>query len=127
MLELHGMKKFICLFLLFSIPLTVIGNQAGNPTPQQQQPQRQPAPGKKFVDTPFGLQEVDVSDPRPAVAVGPPLPAPPPPAGPAAAPAPAQAPAQAAAAPAQNVNDPVIPISLRFDNQDIYAVIRIIT
>src|SRR5437867_828029 len=126
MLELHGMKKFICLFLLFSIPLTVIGNQAGNPTPQQQQPQRQPAPGKKFVDTPFGLQEVDISDPRPAVAIGPPLAAPPP-AGPVAA---QPAPAQPAAAPAQAPNpqaDPVIPISLRFDNSDIYPVIRIIT
>src|SRR5436190_19532311 len=120
--ELHGMKKSVCLFLVFWIPLTVVGKQAGNQAPpqapQQQAPQPQPGPGKKFVDTPFGPQEVDVSDPRPAIAVGPPLPAPAP-AGPAAA-QPAAAPTQAPQA------DPVIPISLRFDNSDIYPVIRII-
>ena len=129
------MKKLVCSVLLCLIPLMVIGIKA-SPSVSQQQPQREPAPGKKFVDTPFGLQEVDVSDPRPAIAVGPPLPAPPP-AGPAAAqpaPVPPATPAQAPATPAPNVQtpqdaqaDPVIPISLRFDNQDIYAVIRIIT
>jgi general secretion pathway protein D len=124
------MKKFVCVFLLFLIPLTVVGIQQETP--------RQPAPGKKLVETPFGLAEVDLSDPRPAVVVGPQPQAPPP--GPAAAqPAPAAAPpvvtppaatppaaAQAPAAAAQSQADPVIPIALRFDNQDIYAVIRLI-
>ena len=111
------MKKSVCFFLLCLIPLTAIGNQAAPPAPEQQAPPRQPGPGKKFVDTPFGFQEVDISDPRPAVVVGPPAP---PPAGPAAAqPTPA--------APQTTQADPVIPISLRFDNSDIYPVIRIIT
>jgi general secretion pathway protein D len=129
--ELRGMKKFVCVFLLFLIPLTVVGIQQETP--------RQPAPGKKLVQTPFGLAEVDLTDPRPAVVVGPQPQAPPP--GPAAAqPAPAAAPpavtappattppppAQAPAPAAQSQADPVIPIALRFDNQDIYAVIRLI-
>src|SRR5262245_44295473 len=135
------MKTFVSLVLLLVIPFTIAGQQAGAPqNPPEAPQQRQAGPGKKIVLSPFGPQEVDMSDPRPAISVGPPLEAPP-----AATPIPAQpAPAQAApAVPAQQPpaaaqqpqaapstqpaqNDPVVPISLRFDNQDIYAVIRII-
>src|SRR5262245_47506052 len=86
------------------------------------QTQRQPGPGKKFVTTPFGPIEVDISDPRPAVAVGPPLE---PTAAPQAPPAPAPtapaltapAPGQAAVTPGQADQD--VPVRLDFDNSDL--------
>jgi general secretion pathway protein D len=102
-------KTELCVALFLLSTIFVSAGTARQAAPQQQQ---QPGPGKKLVATPFGPLEVDISDPRPAIAVGPPLQAP-------AAPAP-----PAAAVPVQG--DQVVPISLRFDNQDIYQVIRII-
>src|SRR5439155_10078287 len=115
------MKKIVCSLALF---LTLTFVATGVPLRAlQQQPQQQPGPGKKFVFTPFGPIEVDISDPRPAIAVGPPVPQPATP--PAQQPAVPPAPPAAAVTPAQQ-DDQVSPISLRFDNQDIYQVIRII-
>jgi general secretion pathway protein D len=90
----------------------------------QQQTPRQPGPGKKFVTTPFGPIEVDMSDPREGIAFGPPLPEPAtPPAGVAAQP-PAQQtqPGQ----PAQIPPDQDVPVTLTFDNADLLQVIRTI-
>jgi general secretion pathway protein D len=113
--------------LLLILSVFTLNGTARHAGQQPQQQERQPGPGKKFVYTPFGPLEVDISDPRPAIAVGPPLqPAPPPPTQvpaqpaqvpPAAAPPPTPVPAQ---------DDPIVPINLRFDNQDIYGVVRII-
>jgi general secretion pathway protein D len=116
----HPTTKLLRLFIPVLITVLFLGGKVSYfAGAVQQQPQRQPAPGKKFVQTPFGLDEVDLSDPRPAVAVGPQVAPPPAPPGPAAAQPPAaQAPAQPQAG--QNVN-----ATLRFDNADIYGVIRI--
>src|SRR5215831_6335587 len=85
--------------------------------PQQQPPTPQPGPGKKFVQGIFGPLEVDVSDPRPGIAFGPPLqPAAPPPQVPAQ-------PAPQAGQPAQAQPDEIVLTTLRFNNGDIYAVI----
>src|SRR5262245_17419836 len=94
--------------------------------PQQQQPQQpqqaqpQPGPGKKFVQGIFGPLEVDLSDPRPGIAFGPPLQPTTPPAQVPAQPAPPQA-----GQPAPQ-DDPIVPITLRFNNGDIYAVVGLI-
>src|SRR5215510_13666839 len=116
------MRKFMkkiqrCVALLLISSIFIL-NGTARQAAQQEQQQRQPGPGKKLIYTPFGLLEVDMSDPRPAVAVGPPLqpePAPPP-----------QVPAQPVQAGVPAQDDQIVPISLRFDNQDIYQVIRII-
>src|SRR5262245_11566246 len=104
-------QYFVALLVILSVfTLNGTARQAGQ---QPQQQERQPGPGKKFVYTPFGPQEVDISDPRPAIAVGPPLqPVAPPPAQ-----IPAQPPAPAAAPPPTPVpaqDDPIVPINLRF-------------
>ncbi|PYS33429.1 MAG: hypothetical protein DMG14_31905, partial [Acidobacteria bacterium] len=112
-----------CVALLLISSIFTLSGTARQAAQQQQQQERQPGPGKKFVFTPFGSLEVDISDPRPAIAVGPPLqPAPQPP---AQVPAqPVQPPPPTTPVPAQD--DPIVPINLRFDNQDIYGVVRII-
>ncbi|MBI4474842.1 MAG: type II secretion system secretin GspD [Acidobacteria bacterium] len=112
------MKKFIRLLGLLFIILVLIDNKAPSYAGvAQQQSQPQPAPGKKFVQGLFGLLEVDLSDPRPGVAFGPPLPqTTTPPAPVAAQPAPA----------AQAQADQVVPVVLNFDNTDIHPVVRII-
>src|SRR6185295_13224670 len=123
----YCMTHRVRLFLLLLIVLIFVQHQtvtyAG---PLQAQVPRQPAPGKKFVTTPFGPIEVDLSDPRPAIAVGPPAaePTPPPTNLAAPAPAPAQAPPQAGAA--QGQADQELPVLLNIDNQDLYPVIRTI-
>jgi hypothetical protein len=53
---------FLVGILLFDAPLRMLAGAA------PQAPQVQPGPGKKLVTTPFGPIEVDISDPRPAIA-----------------------------------------------------------
>src|SRR5216117_511699 len=115
-----------CVALLLISSIFTLSGTARQAAQQQQQQERQPGPGKKFVYTPFGPLEVDISDPRPAIAVGPPAQQPvTPPAQPAAQPAPTPtAPQQPAATPQQD--DPIVPIQIRLDNQDIYGAIRVI-
>jgi general secretion pathway protein D len=108
--------RFISVLLVLLILVNAGISSAGT---LQQPPQ--PGPGKKLVQGPFGPIEVDVSDPRPGIAFGPPL-------QPAQPPAPVTAqPAPPAAAPAATPqNDPVIPVQLRFNNAEIHGVIDII-
>ena len=112
------MKKLVRSSVLLLVPVMFATTGISLRALQQPAQQQQPGPGKKFVFTPFGTLEVDISDPRPAIAVGPPLQPPP------------QAPPQAAAQPVPAAttpqDDPIVPISLRFDNGDIYQVVRII-
>jgi len=118
------MKKSVHILLLISLALTLVDSRSVFHARglQQQQPQRQPGPGKKFVTTPFGPIEVDLSDPRQGIAFGPPAePATPPPAT-AAQPAPVPAQPQA-----QVQNDQSVNVNLRFDNADLHQVVRIIT
>src|SRR6185369_14828446 len=69
----NTMKICVWLLILSLIALPILNDHARSYAAAiQQQPPRQPAPGKKFVQTPFGMDEVDLSDPRPAIAVGPP-------------------------------------------------------
>jgi general secretion pathway protein D len=114
------MKKFVPLFVLVLLSLTIVDDQARSFAGVAQQLPPQPAPGKKFVASPFGPLEVDISDPRPALAVGPPLNQAPP-----AGAANAQPQAQPGAANAQP-QDQVLPVRLRFDNSDLHTVVRII-
>jgi general secretion pathway protein D len=111
------MTKSLRLFLLVFISLALVDSSifhAGQ--------QRQPGPGKKMVQTLFGPIEVDLSDPRPAIAIGPPLPEPPPPAAPAAAqPAPAPTTPQT---PVQG--DEIVQARLNYDNADLHQVFRTI-
>jgi general secretion pathway protein D len=115
------MKTCIWLLIFSLVALTVVNDQVASYAGVQQQPPRQPAPGKKFVQTPFGLDEVDLSDPRPAIAVGPTTQPVAPPATPAAA---GPAAAQPAPATAQTQPDQDVPVLLNFDNFDIHQVIR---
>src|SRR5262249_50308802 len=89
----------------------------------QQQQQIQPGPGKKIVQGLFGPIGVDVSDPRPGIAFGPPLQTPTPPAPNPPAPGP-QPTAAAPSAPTQN--DQVIPVQLHFNNAELHQVIDVI-
>jgi general secretion pathway protein D len=116
------MRKFARLsVLLLTIVALVTDRAPSYARVVQQQPPKQPGPGKKFVATPFGVDEVDLSDPRPGIAFGPPLaPAQP---GPAAA--------QPQAAPAQPPQtgqdaDPLLPVRLDFDNGVLHVVVRTI-
>jgi general secretion pathway protein D len=114
------MTKSLRLFLLVFISLALVDSSIFHAG--QQQPQRQPGPGKKMVQTLFGPIEVDLSDPRPAIAIGPPLPEPPPPAAPAAAqPAPAPTTPQT---PVQG--DEIVQARLNYDNADLHQVFRTI-
>jgi general secretion pathway protein D len=113
------MTKSLRLFLLVFISLALVDGSifyAG-----QQQPQRQPGPGKKMVQTLFGPIEVDLSDPRPAISVGPPLPEPPPTAPAAAQPAPAPPTPQTAVQ-----GDEIVQARLNYDNADLHQVFRTI-
>jgi general secretion pathway protein D len=111
------MKEFMRLLVLVMVGVLLANDKAISiVAATQQQPQKQPGPGKKFVTTPFGPIEVDMSDPREAIAVGPPLE--PPPTTPAAAqPAPQAGTTQAPA-------DQEVPVTLNMDNQDLHSVIR---
>src|SRR5262245_31472180 len=143
------MRQYVRLLLPVLIALTLAGGEAPYyARATQPQTQRQPGPGKKFVTTPFGPIEVDITDPREGIAFGPPLEQQPP-ANPAAAqpqpataqpqpataqpaqtqPAPQTQPAQQPGQPAQPVQqeaDQVVPVKLVFDNQDLHSVVRII-
>ncbi len=114
----HPMKNCVWLLVFLLLVPTFVNDQARSYAAAiQQQPPRQPAPGKKFVTTPFGPIEVDISDPREAIAVGPPLqPATPP--GPAAA--------QPAPATAQAQPDQDVPVLFNFDNFNINQAIQTI-
>jgi general secretion pathway protein D len=119
-------KQPVRFLLIVLIALTFVGKQVPIFAGRVQQAQRQPGPGKKFVATPFGPIEVDASDPRPAVAVGPPAEPTQPPPGALAAPTPAQAQAPAQAQPGQGQADQELPVLLNIDNQDLYPVVRTI-
>src|SRR5438552_2754420 len=99
------MRQFVRFLALALIVLTLVNNHTLTyASLARTQAQGQPGPGKKFVATPFGPIEVDASDPRPAVAVGPAVaPTTPPAPVPGAALA---APPPAQAAPAQAQGDP---------------------
>jgi len=108
------MKKCVRLLFLLFLTLTLIDRETLYYAGVVQQPQKQPGPGKKFVQTPFGVDEVDISDPRPGVAFGPPAqPATPP----------GNVAAQPPAAAGQVQPDDVVPVKLRFNNSDLYTVI----
>ena len=112
----HSMNKFVRLLVFTLLTSILVHDQASSFAATAQQPQKQPGPGKKFVVTPFGPIEVDMSDPRPGIAFGPPLePAPP-------GQVTAQPPAQAA--PTQVQGDPEVPVQLNIDNQEIAQVVR---
>lgn len=120
------MKKPLALIVFLLIMFILANDAAHSYAAVVMLQQQQPGPGKKLVATPFGVSEVDLSDPRPGIAFGPPVqpttqpPAVTPPA--AAAPAPAQQPQNPAPAQADaNVN-----ATLRFDNADLHQVVRLI-
>ena len=117
----HFMTKFARAIAVVVILFMVNASEISYATPLQQQ--LQPGPGKKTVQGVFGPVEVDVSDPRPGIAFGPPLQ----PAAPAATapPVPAQNTPPAAPAPV-NSQDPVIPVQLHFNNAEIHGVIDVI-
>ena len=120
----HFMTKFARAIAVVVILFMVNASEISYATPLQQQ--LQPGPGKKMVQGVFGPVEVDVSDPRPGIAFGPPL-QPAAPAAPAATtPVPAQnTPAAPAPAPVSS-QDPVIPVQLHFNNAEIHGVIDVI-
>jgi general secretion pathway protein D len=109
--------RLICVFLIALISLNVA--MSGVPA---QQP-AQPGPGKKFVQGIFGPLEVDMSDPRPAIAVGPPVQEP---AAPTTTQQPTPAQAQPGQQPQQAQADPVVPVQLHFNNADLHQVIDVI-
>jgi general secretion pathway protein D len=114
------MTKF-ARFIAFALVLLIVHQSQMSYAAPFQQP-LQPGPGKKIVQGVFGPVEVDVSDPRPGIAFGPPLQ----PASPATTPpVPAQAAPAAPAAPV-NTQDPVIPVQLHFNNAEIHGVIDVI-
>src|SRR5262245_27325619 len=121
------MKSFVKTSLRFVLlTLIVLSLHTSFYAGVMQQQERQPGPGKKFVTTPFGPIEVDLSDPRQGIAFGPPL-QPEPQAPPAAVqpqPAPAQQPAQPA--PAQAQADQSVNVQLNFNNADLHQVVRLI-
>jgi general secretion pathway protein D len=121
------MKKSVRLVGLILLILLLV-NQPSHFYAGAMQQQPQPGPGKKFVVTPFGPIEVDISDPRPGIAFGPPLQ--PEPAAPAAVQPPA-APVQPGAAqtpPAgpQPQGDQSVNVQLNFNNADLHQVVRLI-
>ena len=110
----HFMTKFARAIAVVVILFMVNASEISYATPLQQQ--LQPGPGKKIVQGVFGPVEVDVSDPRPGIAFGPPL-QPAAPAAPAVTtPVPAQNPPAAAPAPVSS-QDPIIPVQLHFQQR----------
>jgi general secretion pathway protein D len=118
----HFMTKLARSIAVALVLLIVSQSQMSYAAPLQQP--LQPGPGKKLVQGVFGPVEVDVSDPRPGIAFGPPLqPAAPQPA--ATPPAPVQAAPTATPAPV-NSQDPIVPVQLHFNNAEIHGVIDVI-
>jgi general secretion pathway protein D len=118
------MKRFLTVSFLICFSVAQASSQQ---TPPAQNPP-QPPPGKTILQTPFGPVIMDAQSPPPAaqppVTVTPPAPAVPPAGGQLAQPAPGTP--QAPQAPATPADDPLVNFSMTFDNQDIYAVIRLI-
>ena len=114
------MNKLIALILI--VQLSGIFAVAQEP-PTQQTPPR-PAPGKIIIQTPFGPKEVD----PPAAPPQAPAPvAPVPSIAPPSTNSPTSADAQPERTePSSQQTDPVVPLGLNMDNQDIRQVIRII-